>query len=161
MDHNELIGQTDASLWVMHWLETITEHPNIPTDAGCMIGWFANAIMAGYDAGQKNERERNIVEKLREMMFQAGGAATRPLLEDNPSYIFPSDRVAEAIEHICESFGIPKEDAEKLTKLETAAALAAVTAVIDSAPAIYQKNPLAIAKLKLEHKLREFNNGTT
>jgi hypothetical protein len=53
---------------------------------------------------------KNVVELLREMMFQAGGAATRPLLEDHPHYIFPSDRVRDAVEEVCISFGLPKEN---------------------------------------------------
>lgn len=40
----------DAQLWAQKWMETIQEHPDIPNDEGTMIGWFANAIMAGYDA---------------------------------------------------------------------------------------------------------------
>ena len=43
---------TDAAVWADEWLKTIDKHPNIPTDKGTMIGWFANAIMAGYDAGR-------------------------------------------------------------------------------------------------------------
>ncbi len=39
----------DARIWVQEWLKTIKEHPDIPTDEGTMLGWFANAIMAGYD----------------------------------------------------------------------------------------------------------------
>lgn len=40
----------DARVWAKEWLNTIQEHPDIPTDEGSMIGWFANAIMAGYDS---------------------------------------------------------------------------------------------------------------
>ena len=48
----------DAQIWTTEWLKTIKEHPEIPTDEGTMLGWFANAIMAGYDAGLKQkERE--------------------------------------------------------------------------------------------------------
>lgn len=108
-DDNILIGEMDAQIWTKHWLATIAEHPTIPTDEGAMLAWFANAIMSGYDAGRHFEQKRDIVEKLREIIFQAAGAATRPLLEDHPTYIFPSERVSEAVEHICESFGIPKE----------------------------------------------------
>lgn len=39
----------DARVWTEEWMKTIKEHPGIPTDEGAMIGWFANAIMAGYD----------------------------------------------------------------------------------------------------------------
>jgi hypothetical protein len=48
---NELTvpNTTDARVWARDWLRTIAEHPDIPTDEGTMIGWFANAIMAGHD----------------------------------------------------------------------------------------------------------------
>ena len=45
----------DAQVWVQKWMETIKEHPNIPTDEGTMVGWFANAIMAGWDAAMTNQ----------------------------------------------------------------------------------------------------------
>lgn len=42
----------DARVWAKEWLETLAENPDIATDEGAMIGWFANAIMAGYDTAQ-------------------------------------------------------------------------------------------------------------
>lgn len=39
----------DASIWADKWFETLQKHPEIHKDKGTMIGWFANAIMAGYD----------------------------------------------------------------------------------------------------------------
>lgn len=106
---SDLVGETDAQVWTKRWLEIVAEHPTIPTDEGTMIGWFANAIMAGYDKGKRDEQKRDIVEKLREIIFQTAGAANRPLLEDHPHYIFPSQRVVEAVEDVCEKFGIPKD----------------------------------------------------
>lgn len=37
----------DAEVWADEWLKVLAEHPGIPQDRGCMIGWFANAVMAG------------------------------------------------------------------------------------------------------------------
>ena len=42
----------DAQVWAKEWAKHIAEHPGIPTDEATMIGWFANAIMAGYDTAQ-------------------------------------------------------------------------------------------------------------
>lgn len=39
----------DAQVWADEWLKTIAERPEIATDRDTMIGWFSNAIMAGYD----------------------------------------------------------------------------------------------------------------
>ena len=66
MDINDLIGEMDAQVWTKYWLETIAKHPHIPTDEGAMIGWFANAIMAGFDQGRKVERECESFEILKE-----------------------------------------------------------------------------------------------
>lgn len=98
----------DAQIWVEHWLKTIQENPKIPTDEGTMLGWFANAIMTGYDKGRLYEQKRDVVEKLREIIYQSAGAATRPFMEDHPDYIFPTERVKEAIEEVLITFGISK-----------------------------------------------------
>lgn len=110
MDGNELIGEFDAAVWAKVWIRMIAEHPGIPTEEGTMIGWFANAIMSGYDQGRKEEQSRPMVDKLREIVYQAAGAATAPLLEDHPDYVFPSERVADNVERVCVAFGIPKEE---------------------------------------------------
>lgn len=107
---NDLVGETDAQVWTREWLKTVAEKPQIAVDEGTMIGWFANAIMAGYDMGRATEQKRDIGEKLREIIFQAAGAATLPLLEDHPNYVFPSERVNEAVERVLVDFGIPKEE---------------------------------------------------
>lgn len=39
----------DAQIWAKKWLEITRDKPEIALDEGAMIGWFANAIMAGYD----------------------------------------------------------------------------------------------------------------
>lgn len=46
-----LVGDMDARHWVEAWLRITKEKPHIPSDYGTMIGWFANAIMTGYDIG--------------------------------------------------------------------------------------------------------------
>jgi hypothetical protein len=39
----------DAQVWARKWMEITKDRPEITTDEGTMICWFANAIMAGYD----------------------------------------------------------------------------------------------------------------
>lgn len=43
-----------------------------------------------------------------EVAYQAAGAATRPLLEDHPDYVFPSERVADAVAELLKDFGIAR-----------------------------------------------------
>ena len=48
--HNQRWPHTmDARTWAKEWLNAIAENPSIPHDYEAMLGWFANAIMAGYD----------------------------------------------------------------------------------------------------------------
>jgi hypothetical protein len=107
-DANDLIGETDAEVWATYWLEAILEHPNLPADKSTMTSWFANAIMAGYDQGRQVEQRRNIIEKLREIVYQAVGVATVPFMEDHPTYVLPDARIREGVEKVLEEFGIPK-----------------------------------------------------
>ena len=46
-----LIGNMDAKIWAEEFVKLVKIKPTIATDEGTMIGWFANAIMAGKDAG--------------------------------------------------------------------------------------------------------------
>lgn len=43
-----------------------------------------------------------------EVVYQAVGAGTRPMLEDNPEYVFPAERVRDAVAALLEEFGIPR-----------------------------------------------------
>ncbi len=51
----------DAQIWAKEWMKTIKEHPSIPTDEGAMIGWFANAIMAGVDTSNFRYSKSNVI----------------------------------------------------------------------------------------------------
>lgn len=42
-------GQTDAYEWADAFLIITKDNPDILTDRDTLMGWFANAIMAGYD----------------------------------------------------------------------------------------------------------------
>ncbi len=58
-DTKKLIGNTDASVWADEWCETalrLTAEGQTIIDWGWMIGWFANAIMAGFDEGYEREK---------------------------------------------------------------------------------------------------------
>lgn len=48
-----LQGEFNAMLWAQAFVATVDDHPTIPTDVGTMVGWFANAIMAGYDHARR------------------------------------------------------------------------------------------------------------
>ena len=43
----------DAQVWAAQFNETLVKLGHQPFDPGWLIGWFANAIMAGYDTAQQ------------------------------------------------------------------------------------------------------------
>ena len=43
----------DARKWAKQFIKRVKKDPSIALDEGCMLGWFANAIMAGYDKGKQ------------------------------------------------------------------------------------------------------------
>jgi len=116
-EHIHLFGNTDAQAWAQSFVKTVREHPTIPEDEGTMIGWFANAIMAGYDAGQKAERERDFMDKLREIIYQVAGAATQPFMVAHPDMVMPSEEVTAGVEAVLRSFGIEPFDRDEILPL--------------------------------------------
>jgi hypothetical protein len=46
-------SNTDAQVWAEEFISRIKDNPEIATDEGTMIAWFANAIMAGYDEARR------------------------------------------------------------------------------------------------------------
>lgn len=50
VDSKKLIGETDARIWAQEFKKLF---PRI--DEGLMLGWFANAILAGLDHAKKEQ----------------------------------------------------------------------------------------------------------
>lgn len=103
-----LIGCTDAQIWAKEFIKVVDDKPWIPEDEATMIGWFANAIMSGHDEGARLEQERDIVEKLHEIIFRAAGAASAVFMQAHPNDVMPSEEIIEAVNAVCKSFGIPQ-----------------------------------------------------
>lgn len=57
MKENQLIGQFDASIWAKEFVKLVKRKPEIATDEETMLGWFANAIMTGYDSKINRDRK--------------------------------------------------------------------------------------------------------
>jgi len=63
----------DAKIWTLAFMKSIKEHPSIATDPMTMVGWFANAIMAGFDEAKRrdqsllSEKEKELEEKEKEI----------------------------------------------------------------------------------------------
>ena len=55
-----LLGTTDAMVWAQEFCRifdgrmiTAATHPNEDVDVGTMLGWFANALETGINAGKR------------------------------------------------------------------------------------------------------------
>lgn len=61
IESGEFPHTMDARVWANKWLETVKNKPEIAHDEATMIGWFANAIMAGYDTANSRIREMTAI----------------------------------------------------------------------------------------------------
>jgi hypothetical protein len=59
MPEVQLYGNFNATVWADEFLKSIKKNPSIPTDRDCMIGWFANAIMTGYDKAKQEAEKKD------------------------------------------------------------------------------------------------------
>lgn len=57
MKEIDLVNTVDAVEWAKEFVRIAKTKPEIPIDEGTMLGWFANAIMTGYDHGRTAERK--------------------------------------------------------------------------------------------------------
>ena len=55
MEDNKLCGEFSAKVWAEEFVKSVKKNPKIATDEGTMLGWFANAIMAGYDKANQEK----------------------------------------------------------------------------------------------------------
>jgi hypothetical protein len=65
MSEINLTQTFDARIWAKEWMRITSKNPNIATDEGTMLGWFSNALMAGYDRADRDWRRKiNIKNKI-------------------------------------------------------------------------------------------------
>lgn len=64
----DLNNNLNAKDWAVEFIRTIREKPLAdPKDLGFMVGWFSNAIMAGFDKGKEIGIEEGM-KKYKEMI---------------------------------------------------------------------------------------------
>jgi hypothetical protein len=69
---------------------------------------FADSIELALLGHVDVDREDRDDAWVSEVAYQAAGAATRPLLEDHPDYVFPAERVRDAVAELLSDFGIAR-----------------------------------------------------
>lgn len=57
MASDDFAQSFDARDWALAFVEAVQKKPEIATDEGTMIGWFANALMRGWDERERRYRE--------------------------------------------------------------------------------------------------------
>lgn len=60
---NDLNYNTDALVWAKEFMKVVHKH-NVEVDEDFMLGWFANAIMTGYDVARQKYEMVNAHETL-------------------------------------------------------------------------------------------------
>jgi len=103
---NDLVQETSAEKWAHEFVKVAEIRPDIPHDEGTMVCWFANAIMAGYDEGVKNERSRGVVSIIREIAYQSAGAGAGAVMEEAPNVVMPDQEIMTRVTMILNEFGI-------------------------------------------------------
>jgi len=58
MKDYELVQTMDAQIWAKEFMHTFGADRRNEIDEGLMIGWFANAIMTGYDHAHWEQSRR-------------------------------------------------------------------------------------------------------
>lgn len=64
MNDTSFTQSFDAMDWARAFVAIARENPAIATDEGTMVGWFANALMRGYDEHARRASAEYQVEKL-------------------------------------------------------------------------------------------------
>lgn len=55
MSQEDFTQSFDAMEWARAFVAVAREHPTMATDEGTMVGWFANALMRGYDEAMRRQ----------------------------------------------------------------------------------------------------------
>ena len=86
---------TDAYEWAVALAHHAEQYPTIAQDAGAMLGWFANAIMNGIDAGRAKALDDNVDIIARARQAQQLAEITRDLAQKHANENLERARRAE------------------------------------------------------------------
>lgn len=78
----KLIGNMDGKVWAEEFVKMVKKKSSIATDEGTMIGWFANAIMAGYDSPNNinKQKVKEVIDKYIDYTMSPAPAGTEKIL---------------------------------------------------------------------------------
>lgn len=91
-----LTDEFDARVWTQEWLRIIKENPSIPADEGAMLGWFANAIMSGYDHAKRESEidKQALIKALQDIKNELGVPG-----DEYPAPVANAYVIADAVIH--------------------------------------------------------------
>ncbi len=75
----------DAQRWAKEFMQILDAHHNIEVDEGFMLGWFANAIMCGYDTA--NRRGDAEIASLKVRRDETGAKLSAEVLQNDDLWI--------------------------------------------------------------------------
>ena len=100
MEDNKLCGEFSAKVWAEEFVRSVKIKPEIATDEGTMLGWFANAIMAGYDKVNQ-EKAGSIEVGVEELETIIGcselGQSAKSFCEHHKDWIKETKQLTQAI----------------------------------------------------------------
>lgn len=67
---HEILKSFDARDWAKAFVAHVHQYPGIPTDEATMTGWFANALMRGFDEARVTPATRAQGHRIAELTAQ-------------------------------------------------------------------------------------------
>lgn len=74
-DNNDLHGNSNAADWAERFCQVVAEKPEIASDPGAMLAWFAGAIESGRmaRAAENMDAVESAIESAEQMIGEANG----------------------------------------------------------------------------------------
>ena len=88
LEPGELLSTMDAKVWADEFMETKARLGEKEFDHAMMLGWFANAIMAGFDEATRRAQRALDAEREKVKELERDNAAMKQLFHANPSALW-------------------------------------------------------------------------
>ena len=124
LDDNSFTLSFDAAQWAKAFVQHVWANKNIPYDEGCMVGWFANALMRGYDEHawkhQIQALDNDVLRDVQDERIRQDEKWGGPKHDDTHSFrdwFFYRSSREEAIIELCRHHNAPIEHRKLLVEI--------------------------------------------